>query len=554
MSPEVREKVINLFYNGLTPTEALENLKESSENYWQDSKDRSKIPNLEDLYYLFDKEKAIQFGSQDVDEISIDGLKKGFNGFLNYCKVDGSFIIAWCTPLMIATISENILSKQIFCIDSSGGMDRTSGHLFNLCVPGPNGSLSIGMFVSFSEKSLDISTGLKLLQEIWLKNSGRKYSPTAIMSDHSNAQINALKENFPNSLILLCQFHILQALWKWLQSNVMLSLRQNIINSFKSIMYTKNEIKYGESKADFLKSLKDEKTKAHFIKIFRDEKMFACVFRKDLNLNNVNTNNLIERSFLQIKNKYLDRNKVFNAIQLIQKISENYEISTKIKLKAKGPELKQSAERIAKAQLSDFVIMIQQPERNCITDLANFDSVNEQTLNYISDLTNFESINYQTLNYIPNLDNLDSMNDQTIDFIPEIDCLSQPDNYSATQQSENGQLQLDNVSDNQKIDKFLEESAIEKLKELGKIPECKSVLERFYKRLCQAKTTSAQVTVVATGGCVNRNILKTQSRIKKIASKNRFKDLRVKKVSEKQHNLAANIKKNVRNKATQSKK
>ena len=262
-------------------------------------------------------------------------------------------------------------------------------------------------------------------------------------------------------------------------------------------------------------------------------------------------------------------NKVFNAIQLIQKISENYEISTKIKLidfcndrskylysglKAKGPELKQSAERIAKAQLSDFVIMIQQPERDCITNLANFDSVNEQTLNYISDLTNFESINYQTLNYIPNVDNLDSMNDQTIDFIPEIDCLSQSDDYSVTQQSENGQLQLDNVSDNQKIDKFLEESAIEKLKELGKIPECKSVLERFYKRLCQAKTTSAQMTVVATRGCVNRNISKTQSRIKKIASKNRFKDLRVKKVSEKQHNLAANIKKNVRNKATQSKK
>ena len=127
---------------------------------------------------------------------------------------------------------------------------------------------------------------------------------------------------------------------------------------------------------------------------------------------------MIERSFLQIKNKYLDRSKVFNAIQLIQKISENYEISTKIKLidfrsnryeyvysglKIKGSELKKSARRIAKAQLSDFVYTIEQPERNCITDLASFDSMNKRTLNYIH----------------------------------EIDCLSKSDDYSAKQQSEN---------------------------------------------------------------------------------------------------------------------
>ena len=191
---------------------------------------------------------------------------------------------------------------------------------------------------------------------------------------------------------------------------------------------------------------------------------------------------------------------------------------------------------------------------NYIPDLANSDNMNDQTLNYIPHLANFDSIKNQTLNCILNLANFDSMNDQTLNYISEIDYLSQSDDYRANQQSENDPLHLDNISENQEIDKFLEESAFDELKELGKIPECKSVLERFYKRLCQAKTTSAQMTVIATGGCVNRNILKTQSRIKKIASKNRFKDLRVKKVSEKQHNLAANIKKNVRNKATQSKK
>ena len=54
------------------------------------------------------------------------------------------------------------------------------------------------------------------------------------MTDDCRAERSALKNVWPESTLLLCQFHILQALWRWLQSDSETkSAKQRIINNFK---------------------------------------------------------------------------------------------------------------------------------------------------------------------------------------------------------------------------------------------------------------------------------------------------------------------------------
>ena len=218
VGPELKEKIIHFFYEGETPVSAFQRLKIEDKDYLESSKCKKLIPSLRQVYHLHQQEQFKNFGAKHISENALQKLieeRKGIN--LEY-KLDdkGSFIIAFATKIMINSLKTLDYSENILCIDSSGGMDRSSSHLFNLVIPGPVGSLSIGMFLSSSETSVDIERGIRLLKEIWAKNEIKYYQPACIMSDDSKAQINALKKTFENSTILLCQFHVLQALWKWL--------------------------------------------------------------------------------------------------------------------------------------------------------------------------------------------------------------------------------------------------------------------------------------------------------------------------------------------------
>ena len=127
-----------------------------------------------------------------------------------------------------------------------------------------------------------------MLQEIWNIHSGiNGFYPEHFMSDDSSAQINALRATFPQSQILLCQFHVLQALWKWLQSNSLSSKRQRLIRTFRKIMYSKNN--FNSLKQEFINSIEDEKTLKHFEKVYKNEKLFATAFRKEKTLYSVTT-------------------------------------------------------------------------------------------------------------------------------------------------------------------------------------------------------------------------------------------------------------------------
>ena len=85
LSTEVKDKLINYFYQGLTPTKALEKLKIESCDYIKESKDRVKIPYLRTVYYLFEQEREINFGAADICR---ESLEKFSNEFVDNFQID----------------------------------------------------------------------------------------------------------------------------------------------------------------------------------------------------------------------------------------------------------------------------------------------------------------------------------------------------------------------------------------------------------------------------------------------------------------------------------
>ena len=96
------------------------------------------------------------------------------------------------------------------------------------------------------------------------------------------------------------------------------------MSSFLHVYNCKSNIDF--IKTEYLNSLSNmPNVLKHIKKILERQELFCLNFTKNYDLFNVTTNNIAERMFLSIKDDFLERNKCFNAIHLIQKVSQNYD-------------------------------------------------------------------------------------------------------------------------------------------------------------------------------------------------------------------------------------
>ena len=74
--------------------------------------------------------------------------------------------------------------------------------------------------------------------------------PKIVLTDDASAERNALKCTWPGIILLLCLFHILQAVWGWLwkaSHHVEKVHRPILFNLFKNLVYSKTEDEYSEA-------------------------------------------------------------------------------------------------------------------------------------------------------------------------------------------------------------------------------------------------------------------------------------------------------------------
>lgn len=144
------------------------------------------------------------------------------------------------------------------------------------------------------------------------------------MTDDSSALKNGLKDIFPTIKQLLCHFHLMQALWRWLfnaKNNISPDHRIHLLNLFRGVIYAKSLEDMNRKEEELLNDSIATLYKDTYIKhvtriLLRKEE---CCMALRLNIQNMrhNTNNYAEATFRILKDIILTRLKAYNAIALL---------------------------------------------------------------------------------------------------------------------------------------------------------------------------------------------------------------------------------------------
>ena len=114
------------------------------------------------------------------------------------------------------------------------------------------GGLPLGTVVTSAESADVIQKGMTTLNYLFPTSAfyGNGH-PMNIMIDDSSAGRDSLHQMWPSSNILLCTFHFLQSMWRWLlcsKNGIHKDDRQFLMNLVRKLVYTKEET---ELRADY---------------------------------------------------------------------------------------------------------------------------------------------------------------------------------------------------------------------------------------------------------------------------------------------------------------
>jgi len=148
-------------------------------------------------------------------------------------------------------------------------------------------------------------------------------SPLVFMTDDSNAETNALSSQWPQSKLLLCVFHVMQAVWRWFletKNGVDKLDRQNKINEFRSLVNASSQqeacLLYNEAITSST-GKKYSKWIAYLESYWIRKEKWCKAWRGVENLGQ-HTNNYSEAAVRIFKDLVLNRCKAYNAVALLE--------------------------------------------------------------------------------------------------------------------------------------------------------------------------------------------------------------------------------------------
>ncbi|XP_037564301.1 uncharacterized protein LOC119443214 [Dermacentor silvarum] len=178
------------------------------------------------------------------------------------------------------------------------------------------------------------------------------------MADNSAAEKAALQAVRPQGTQLLCFFHVAQAEWRWLtaaRNNIGKEQRRSLMSAFRHIMYADSTEKLESAIKNFRES--SHTSYLSRVEAFLDRKEeWVLLFRSKLTTRCHNTNNFAEASIRILKDIVLSRTKAFNAVALVESISEVWELYFKSRI------LKHAHNRVPTHQLLYDSLLKKTPE------------------------------------------------------------------------------------------------------------------------------------------------------------------------------------------------
>ena len=128
-------------------------------------------------------------------------------------------------------------------VDASGGMDRYDCRVFRLLTHSTAGGLPLGCVITTSESREAITLGLSLYNTITPPNAffvrGSKGSEV-FLRDDSESERQSLHDGYPNAVLVLCIFHLLQAAWQFIwegRNIVKKDDRPHLLSLLKTLVY-----------------------------------------------------------------------------------------------------------------------------------------------------------------------------------------------------------------------------------------------------------------------------------------------------------------------------
>lgn len=256
----------------------------------------------------------------------LDSYNTTDNKTAKLLRIGNDFCIALCSPLMKRVHSYVRQSSELVFVDSSGGVDRHGCRVFLMMTHSAVGGLPLGVLITSSESENILTAGFQLLKDLFPPEAlfGRhEKGPEIIMTDDAEAERKALGKVYPDSTLLLCSFHILQALWRFLwdaKHKVQKEDRPYILKAVKEMLYAKTEADLDKY---YNELCRDEKTQkydclvTHLRRLYQRRTEWGHCFRVNLPVRGNNTNNYCEAAMRVMKDKIFYRTKAFNVVQLV---------------------------------------------------------------------------------------------------------------------------------------------------------------------------------------------------------------------------------------------
>ena len=216
-------------------------------------------------------------------------------------------------------------------LDSSSNMEEFSLRVFLMVTHSVVGALPLGIIITSDETTETLNEAIRLFKASLPANAfygnGPTRGPKVMMTDNCSELRAALNTQWPETVVVLCIFHILQQVWRWLHDKknaITMVERPHLLLCFKRVLYSKSQDDMESCFEDLLQDCLVVKY-PRFIKyitgVYQDRNLWALCFRDELPMSGNNTNNYCEAQFLVIKDEVLNRQKEVNVVGLVDKLT-----------------------------------------------------------------------------------------------------------------------------------------------------------------------------------------------------------------------------------------
>ena len=238
------------------------------------------------------------------------------------------YAVGWVTALCDRVHCLFASSLAAF-VDHVRGVDADMHYLVVAAVLTPFGSLPAGFAACNRKSQACLELAFLAMREAMGPNRfGGRQVPQVVMTDDEPAEFQAFQAVFTGVIHLLCFFHVLEAMWKWLtdsKHHIAPDDRQPLFEGFRAMVLAPTEPECLLARDTLLTPRVCAQYPAfegHVHEIYARRSKICFAFRKDLKcLRGQNTNNLAEILIRIVRREVLKRRRAYNLVALVKAVA-----------------------------------------------------------------------------------------------------------------------------------------------------------------------------------------------------------------------------------------